>query len=288
MSKLVVGCGYLGLRVAHRWRDAGEVVHAVTRSKARADLLRSDGLRPWVADVTDPASLADLPAVESVLYAVGYDRSAGKSMHEVYVAGLTALLDALPGTVRRILYISSTSVYGQLSGEWIDEASERAPITAGGRVCLAAEQALEQHPLSARAGILRLAGIYGPERIPRRQAIEEGEPIAAAPDAYLNLIHVDDAVAAVVAAEQHPSLEPALLVSDGTPVIRREYYREFARLWGCGEPQFAEPVVGQPPAGRGATDKRVANRRLLEVLKLNLKYPSYREGLAAIRAVERP
>jgi nucleoside-diphosphate-sugar epimerase len=221
-----------------------------------------------------------------VLYSVGFDRTAGKSKREVYVNGFASALDALPDGLRRLIYISSTSVYGQLAGEWIDEDSPREPLTEEGRICLAAEQALEQHSLAVRSCILSLAGIYGPGRVPRREALAQGAPIAARPDAYLNLIHVDDAATAVVAAAKHPQPGRRYLVADGHPVIRREYYRELARLWGLGEPRFAAASAETASTGRGATNKRVTNRRLLSELKLNLKYPSYREGLAAILAAE--
>ena len=132
MSKLVIGCGYLGIRVAQRWSNAGETVYAVTRSAARAEVLRGQGLQPVVADVTDPASLGNWPNVETVLYAVGFDRAAGKSKREVYVAGLASILDALPSSVRRLIYVSSTSVYGQQSGEWIDESRRANPVPKTG------------------------------------------------------------------------------------------------------------------------------------------------------------
>ncbi len=80
MAKLILGCGYLGLRVARRWLAAGEVVHAVTRSPERANALKQQGLKPIVADVADPSSIAgDLPEAETVLYAIGFDAKAGKS-----------------------------------------------------------------------------------------------------------------------------------------------------------------------------------------------------------------
>ena len=89
-------------------------------------------------------------------------------MATVYVDGLQAALDALPTATGRIIYISSTGVYGQTSGEWVDEESECRPTREGGRVCLAAEGVLASPDLGQRAVVLRLAGIYGPGRIPRR------------------------------------------------------------------------------------------------------------------------
>ena len=96
MSKLIFGCGYLGRRVARRWRDAGHEVFVVTRSAERAKEFSHSGYRPIVADVLRPASLMNLPLVETILYAVGHDRAAGHSIRDVFVGGLQAVLDALP------------------------------------------------------------------------------------------------------------------------------------------------------------------------------------------------
>src|SRR5580704_1116343 len=112
MAKLIFGCGYLGRRVAALWRQAGHEVYAVTRFSDHARAFERAGLMPIIADVTLPASLKSLPAVEKVLYAVGYDRTAGRSLEEVYVHGLAAVLDALPADTPRLIYISSTGVYG--------------------------------------------------------------------------------------------------------------------------------------------------------------------------------
>jgi nucleoside-diphosphate-sugar epimerase len=286
MSKLVIGCGYLGHRVASLWRNAGESVFAVTRSASRAEVWHSEGLQPIIADVTDRASLANLPSVDTVLYAVGRDRGASHSMRDVYVDGLSALLDALPSGVGRLIYISSTSVYGQQDGSWIDEDSPCEPVTESGRICLEAEQLLECHRLGARACILRLAGIYGPDRIPRREALARPEPLAVSSDAYLNLIHVDDAVTVIDAVARHAAPATRYLVADGHPVIRADFYAHLAALCGLSAPRFTAPADEGRASARGATNKRASNRRLLAQLKPNLNYPTYREGLAAVLAAE--
>ncbi len=99
MSKLIFGCGYLGSRVAALWRDAGHEVVVVTRSRNRADEFQGNGYGAIVADVTRPETLRDLPTAETVLYAVGYDRSpAGRpSIEAVYAGGVEIVLSALVG-----------------------------------------------------------------------------------------------------------------------------------------------------------------------------------------------
>ena len=83
MRKLIIGCGYLGGRVARAWLDRGDHVSALTRSHRRAEVLRAAGIEPVIGDVLDPASLSKLPDVETLLYAVGYDRDSAKSQREV-------------------------------------------------------------------------------------------------------------------------------------------------------------------------------------------------------------
>src|SRR5690349_21591027 len=123
-DNLIVGCGYLGRRVAALWRGQERRVFATTRRATRFDELRSLGFDPLLGDVLERGSLRSLPTVETLLYCVGLDRAAGHPMRRVYVEGLANVLDALAETGRmpaRFLYVSSTSVYGQTDGEEVDE-----------------------------------------------------------------------------------------------------------------------------------------------------------------------
>ena len=286
MVKLIFGCGYLGLRVARRWLGEGAEVYAVTRSTQRAELLAAEGLLPIIADINDPKSMPELPAAETVLVAVGYDRQATQSIHEVYVEGLRTILDALPENVGRLIYISSTGVYGQSDGQWVDEQSPCEPIREGGRAVLEAETLIRSLPLGQRSVILRLAGLYGPGRIPRRDDILAGRPIAVPSDGYLNLIHVDDAADVVLLAEQRAEVPNLYVVSDGRPVLRSEYFAALARLLNAPPPTFSAASDDSPAAQRAASSKRMRNARLVEDLGATLQYPSCVEGLAAALAEE--
>ncbi len=196
----------------------------------------AQGWTPIVADVVRPATLVDLPRATTVVYAVGFDRAAGRSIHEVYVNGLAAVLDALPADCGKFIYVSSTGVYGSAQGDWIDEQTPCHPDREGGRACLAAEQVLGAHPLGDRGVILRMAGLYGPGRIPRMRELLAGAPLPVPAAGYLNLIHVDDAVQVVLAAAERAAGRSLYVVSDGHPVPRREYYDELARLLGAPAP----------------------------------------------------
>ena len=132
MRRLVVGCGYLGERVARVWRQAGDEVYEITRGTGAGGLSRA-GLRPIVLDVTQGPRLGALPDVDTVLFAVGRARRSGATMFDLHVKGLRAVLDALPGSTGRMIYASSTGVYAQNAGEWVDEESVCEPVVRGER-----------------------------------------------------------------------------------------------------------------------------------------------------------
>lgn len=287
MAKLIFGCGYLGLRVARLWKTAGHDVFAVTRSPARAVELSGDGLGAIVGDVAADAQVTLPSEVTTALFAVGYDRSSGQSIGDVYAGGLSRALSWLPDSIERVIYISSTGVYGQVTGDLVDESSPCTPIREGGKASLAAEQVLQRSRFADRSIILRLAGIYGPGRIPRASDLQAGRPIDAPASGWLNLIHVEDAARIVLLAEQLAPLPSSYVVSDGQPIERGEYYRELARLLHAPSPTFIDPRADSPAAQRAASDKRVNPKRLFDDLSPTFCYPGYREGLAAIIGEER-
>jgi nucleoside-diphosphate-sugar epimerase len=270
VDKLIIGCGYLGRRVAAAWVARGHRVFGTTRTVEGFGELRQLGVEPLQADVLDPKSLHSLPAVETVLHCVGLDRKAGVSRRSVYVDGLANVLDAIVAP-KRFLYVSSTSVYGQTQGEEVDETAATEPADDAGRVMLAAEQALRQRVPDAV--ILRFTAIYGPGRFLRAQAVRAGEVLPVDPNSWLNLIHVDDGVQAVVAAEEHGKPGETYNVNDGHPVRRGEFYTTLAARLGAPQPRFA------PPAVTADSNRRIVNRRLLEELEVRLQYPRYELGL---------
>lgn len=283
MTTLIIGCGYLGQRLGIRlaaWAEGR--VFGTVRSQTRADELAGLGIEPIVADVLRPESFNALPSVERVYYAVGFDRSAGASMRDVYVEGLQHVLDRLPRSVRRLVYAGSTGVFGQSGGEWVDEDSPTEPSHESGRVVLEAERCIQawSSARNASAVVLRFAGLYGPGRVVRRALLERGELIPGDPEKFLNLVHVDDAAAASAAALDANAPRPVYLVADDRPVTRREYYTTAAHLLGAPAPCFEPPRPGSPEAARDATSKRITNRRMKSDLGVVLRYPDITTGLA--------
>jgi nucleoside-diphosphate-sugar epimerase len=278
MNALVIGCGYLGSRVAALWHAAGHHVAVTTRRPAAAEKFRAHGFEPILCDVTRPESLA-LPAVDIVAYAVALDRSTGLSMRDVYVAGLSAVLDRLPRT-GRFVDVSSSSVYGQTDGSWVDEDSPTIPGEPAGQVVLEAETILRDKRPDAI--LLRFSGIYGPGRWLRRKSIEGGETIVGDAGKWLNLIHVDDGAAAVLAAAERGQPGRVYNVCDNEPVQRRDFYAAMARVLNAPAPTFAAPHADALPAHERA-NRRLGNRRLRDELGVDLRFPNYRLGLAASR-----
>jgi nucleoside-diphosphate-sugar epimerase len=281
MSTLIIGCGYLGQRLAARLVRDGGPIYGTVRSPGRAGEIAGMGIEPVIADVLRPETLEHLPASDRVFHAVGFDRSAGAAMRDVYVDGLQNVLDRLPNSVRRFVYASSTGVYGQTGGEWVDEESPTEPQHESGRVVLEAEGRVRTWAdgRDASAVILRFAGLYGPGRIVRRTMLERAEPIPGDPEKFLNLVHIDDAAGASAAAldAEHPDL--IYLVADDRPVTRREYYSVAASVIGAPEPRFETPRPGSPEWARDATNKRIANRRMKAGLGIVLRYPDIITGL---------
>jgi nucleoside-diphosphate-sugar epimerase len=279
--RLVVGCGYLGERVARRWLDRGDRVVAVTRSPARAETLAAAGIEPLILDVTaESPDWEQLfgergPGVATVFWAVGFDRSAGASYHAVHVAGLEKLLAAAHagGHRPRVIFSSSTGVWGDERGGIVSETTPPDPSREAGRVLVAAEQLLARHPAGPGTA-LRFAGLYGPGRLPRLADLRAGRPIPADPDSWLNLVHVDDAAKAVAAVAEAPDPRPLYVVSDGTPVRRRDWYGRLAELAG-GPP----PVWDESAARSRGGDKRIDSALVWADLGIS---PAHPEAIATL------
>jgi nucleoside-diphosphate-sugar epimerase len=277
---LIVGTGYVGLRVAEllRDRDPSEPVHTVTRSPKKAESLAAQGFHPVIADWTDRRTLAHLPPCRRVLVAVSYDPRGGKTREESQVGGLGNLLDHLHAEAD-IVYLSSTGVFHQTDGSWVDESSPARPAGAGGWAHLRAEELLHRRRPHGRWTILRLAGIYGPGRVPRGKEVRSGRPVEGPQSGYLNLIHREDAARAVLAAWDQPENRHRLyLVSDDVPVVRAEFYRQVARTLGVAPPTFTADANSKLSA-RSLSNKRIWNRRLRRHLLRELSFPDYVRGL---------
>lgn len=279
MSTLIVGCGYLGLRVGEILVKRHETVFGTTRKAARAETLKAFGIVPIIADVLVPSPLSSLPPIDRVLFCVGLDRSAGIPVRTIYVDGLNRVVQALEGRINSIVYVSSTGVYGKNDGSWVDEETPADPLTESGKACLEAESLLAgRTDLETR--VIRFSGLYGPGRFIRRASLARGEPIPGDPSRFLNLIHIQDAAEAAVAVLDRGSAGSLYLASDDRPITRETYFRLAANLLNAPEPVF----TGTTGAFPEKSNKRVSNRKIKEELGLLLMYPDITTGLPAALA----
>ncbi|MBU6309534.1 MAG: NAD-dependent epimerase/dehydratase family protein [Planctomycetes bacterium] len=282
--RLVVGCGYLGERVARRWARAGETVIATTRREARAAELAAQGFTPAVIDVTSAEPgwttlFATHGVPLTVFWGVGFDRGSTATPRDVHVDGLRRLLDALAAArggdpLPRVILSSSTGVWGDEGGGVVDESTPPNPSRDAGRVLVEAEGLLAAHPAGPGTA-LRFAGLYGPDRLPRIGDLQAGLPIAADPDSWLNLVHVDDAADVVCRVAAAASPRGLYVVSDGHPVRRRDWYGTLATLTNSPEPRWNTAA----PRTRGA-DKRVDPTLLFGDLGFRPAHPNPLAALA--------
>ncbi len=282
-TALIVGCGYLGQRIARLWVRRGLKVYALTRSQSKADVLSEAGICPVVGNLADRRSLGELPAADVIVWAVGFERSAGTARESVWIDGLANIIGSLNATSapRRFLYVSSTGVYGDAAGEVVSESTAPNPITEGGIVGWQAEQKLrqlaEQRMPKMEVVVLRMAGIYGPERLLRRTAdLKAGVPISAAPDDWLNLIHVEDAARMVDIAASAVVFPPLINVVNKGTLSRRQYYSRLSQLVGGPPPVFGDATTASSRTGSG--NKRVISE-LRDSLAAEFLYDDVSSGL---------
>jgi nucleoside-diphosphate-sugar epimerase len=271
---LILGCGYLGCRLARRLSERGIAVTGTTRGSGSAPAVTGAGARHavWDAAAEDAADrLRDLlPPAGWIFSAVAPGR--GGAYEAVYLSTARHLVSAARDRGLRVIAVSSTSVYGVTDGSWVDESTPAEPATANGRVLWTMEETL-------RAGledvvIVRAAGIYGPGRTPAGRL--GGGAFAGTGAEWVNLIQIDDLARVLEAAAAGASGGDLVLAADGVPVTRRDYYAEAARLAGAPAPEFTGGALdGAHVRGAG---KRIRGRRAGE-LGVTLQYPDYRAGL---------
>ncbi|GIW93030.1 MAG: hypothetical protein KatS3mg110_1071 [Pirellulaceae bacterium] len=276
--KLIVGCGYLGSELARAWRAEGHAVTAWVRTPARRAALEQLGAAVWVQDLYGLEKWPEPVRFDTIVFAVSFSSGA---IHTGHVPALERLMDSCATMPRRFIYISSTGVYGD-DKPWVDESSPCAPRRTTSRWCWEAEQFLGRSPVASGLIVLRMAGLYGPGRVPRLEDLRQQRPLAADPDGWLNLIHLYDAVQVVLAAEQSAPVPRVYNVADGHPVRRRDFLEEVARVFHTPPPRFIAPDPDDPRQARSLASRRVSIQRLQQELAVRFRYPSYREGLAAI------
>jgi len=281
---LILGCGYVGLALGRRLAQAGHSVFGLRRSPPDSEAASNPGLRWLTGDITRPETLQALPGpFDWVVHCVSSSRGGLDTYRAVYHEGMRHVLDWLaahpPGA---FAYTSSTSVYGQTSGGWVDGSAPTEPRSPTGAVLVEAER---QVLAVARSGavpgrVLRVAGIYGPGRGHLFQQFLSGEArVQGDGERWINMIHRDDVAAALEAVLEHGAAGEVYNAVDDQPVAQREFLAWLADNLGRPMPP---PASGEENVRRkrGLTHKRVRNRKLREMTGWSPAYPSYREGYA--------
>jgi len=290
---LIVGCGYLGRRLASRLIERGVTVFGTTRSPDHARQLAALGVRPMLVYVTQPVTHAAMRPVQDadaldVFYMVPPGRpGVSPSPRQVVLGGIAHTVRTLRhAQVRCAILVSSTAVYGQRHGERADADTPAQPHDERGRRMLEGEQ-LWQNAGETRH-VLRLAGLYGPGRVVGFKPVVDGAPLLGDPQALLNLIHADDAVELLLAMATSQTCGRVELGCDGTPVPRIEYYRHLARLVNAPPPQVLRDERAIAMLGVNADRLRRASSKALDNIATcrrtgwSPRYPNYRAGLEAV------
>jgi nucleoside-diphosphate-sugar epimerase len=277
-SVLILGCGYVGGRVARRLLDRGLLVHATSREPEALGALAARGAVVHELDVCQPAHLAALTALGRQLPGTHVLHSIPPVDEDGTVSDPTPrLVRALGGAPARIVYLSTTGVYGDAPA--VDEDTAAAPRTERGRLRLRAEAAVAAGPWTTLC--LRLAAIYGPGRGVHQAVLHGRFRAVGAGRHVVSRIHVDDLAALVVAALL-TGVAGAFPVADDEPAASEDVAALAARLLDC-----PMPAAGTGPLHETlAVDRTVDGRAIRRLLGVALQYPSYRVGIPAVLAAE--
>jgi nucleoside-diphosphate-sugar epimerase len=296
MRVLIVGCGYVGLPLGVELVRLGHEVFGLRRNAAAESELKTAGVQPLFGDVTQPETLARLPrefdwVVNCVAAGGGAD-----DYRQVYLQGARNLIEWLaPNPPKKFIYTSSTSVYGQTDGSQVKESSPTEPLAETAKILVETEKVLLAAVAERKfpAVILRVAGIYGPDRghwfklFLKDEARMEGDG-----SRFLNMIHRDDLIGCIIAALKNGRGGEIYNAVDDEPVSQLHFFQWLAQALDKPLPP-SEPAAaalarsGEPRENpgenrkRGATNKRVSNRKLKMELGHQFKYPNFRKGYSA-------
>ncbi|SFS01934.1 Nucleoside-diphosphate-sugar epimerase [Halomicrobium zhouii] len=288
MRVAILGCGYVGLELCRQLADRGHDVVGVRRSATGVEAVEDAGGVGVQADVTEPDSLESVPDADALVFAASSGGRGAEAAREIYVEGLRTTIDhfgARDGAPDRLVYTSSTGVYGDHDGDWVDEETPLDPTTEKTRVLAEAERVAREG--AAEWGIdgtvARYAGLYGPDRY-RLDRYLDG-PVT---EGYLNMVHRDDAAGAVrYLLTEDLARDDVVLVVDDEPVEKWAFADWLADECGVDRPpkrtkaaRLADGDLSDAARRRIETSKRCSNERLRD-LGYEYRFPTFREGYRA-------
>ncbi|OWU86236.1 epimerase [Oceanicola sp. 22II-s10i] len=278
MSTLLsLGHGYSARALARLLLPQGWTIHATTRTADKAEVLRGEGVVPHVfpgSDLTDA-----LDAATHVLVSAGPDADGDPMLRE-----LRSEIAARAGQFAWVGYLSTTGVYGDHEGGWVDEATPLTPSTRRGKWRVAAEAEWGDIP-GLPLHIFRLAGIYGPGRGPFAKVRAGTARRIVKPGQVFSRIHVEDIAQVLAASIARPNPGAVYNLCDDDPAPPQDVIAHAADLLGLPlPPEESFETAEMTPMARSfyAESKRVRNDRIKDELGVRLIYPTYRDGLAAL------
>ncbi|MGA3285097.1 MAG: SDR family oxidoreductase [Verrucomicrobiota bacterium] len=285
MRVLIVGCGYVGLPLGAELVRQGHEVFGLRRSATAENELRAAGIQPLVADITKPDELARLPRdFDWVVNCVSSTGGVAEDYRQVYLQGTRNLIERFStAPPKKFVYTSSTSVYGQTDGSQVKENGPAEPAAETAKVLLETEKLLLAVGADRKVPvvILRVAGIYGPDRGHWfKQFLKNEARIEGDGSRFLNMIHRDDLIGCIIAALKSGRAGEIYNAVDDEPVSQANFFQWLAATVG----KYPPPSVPENPVEnrkRGVTNKRVLNRRLKMELGYQFKYPDFRKGYSA-------
>lgn len=285
MRVLIIGCGYVGLPLGAELARQGHQVFGLRRSADAAAELAAAGISPLTGDITRPETLPALP--KDFDWVVNCAASGGGGVEDyrrLYFQGTQNLLAWLAASPpKKYVYTSSTGVYGQDDGSLVKETSPTEPVTDTGKVLLETEKLLLAAVAERKfpAVILRVAGIYGPDRGHWFQQFLRGEAkLEGDGGRPLNMIHRDDVIGCLIAALKNGRPGEIYNAVDDEPVAQVNFFRWLAEALDRPMPPSAPADEGLARK-RGVTNKKISNRKLKMELGYQFKYPNFRVGYTA-------
>jgi nucleoside-diphosphate-sugar epimerase len=282
---LIVGCGDVAMRLVPLLRNRYRL-YALTRSPERHARLRMQGVVPLSGDLDDADSLSRLAGVPHDVLHFAPPPSCGEG--DVRTANLIRALRNARSIPQRLIYISTSGVYGDCAGALVREHDGLRPQTDRARRRVDAERRLREWGRRAgvRVVILRVPGIYAADRLPLERLHSATPVIEDAQDSYSNHIHADDLAVVVVAALARGRSQRVYNTCDGTAMKMGQYFDLVANSFGLPFPprvsrEQAEAQLPPVLLSFMRESRRLDNARLRRELRVHLKYPSVREGLAA-------
>jgi nucleoside-diphosphate-sugar epimerase len=283
--RIIVGCGYVGGHLARAEARQGHTIRAIVQTSASAARLAAAGWMASALDLDQPISIDTGWVHDAVIYYL-----VPPPAHGLTDPRLHHFLSALASSAypARVVLLSTSGVYGDCDGAWVNEDRQPQPQADRARRRFDAEQQLRSWSSRTQVPIviLRVPGIYGPGRLPLKR-LQAGEPVLREEESpWSNRVHVDDLVLALQAAAERGRSGAVYNVSDGHPTTMTDYFNRVADAAGLPRP----PQIALSEAGARfsagmqsylAESKRLDIHRLREELGVELRYPDLTQGLAA-------